>query len=312
MLNFLSIFIALASQAQMVSDFENVSLNSNGIYDGSDLAGGFSSQGLFFPNKYDPQFSVWSGFAASQKTDTVTAGYTNQYSTFAGASFSGSKFAVAFASDPVYLRNTESSVSKRLVSFRFTNNSYAGLSMKNGDAFSKKFGGTSGNDPDFFKLKVFNFRGGIKTDSAEFFLADYRFADNSQDYIMKNWKLATTNFTQPFDSLGFQLSSSDNGSFGMNTPAYFCLDDIQVEVQTSVPQTHSAGILLYPNPATDFLILENSGKAIPFGIYQADGKQILERNSSNETQIRIPVSGLKPGCYFLRMEGQPARAFQKL
>ena len=56
---------------------------------------------------------------------------------------------------------------------------------------------------------------------------------NAQDFILSQW---TTMDLSPLGSptrLAFSLSSSDNGPFGMNTPAYFALDNLAV---TSVPE----------------------------------------------------------------------------
>ena len=55
-----------------------------------------------------------------------------------------------------------------------TNGTYAYLSMLNGDAYAKKFGGVSGNDPDWFKLTIRKWYNGIlANDSVTFYLADY-------------------------------------------------------------------------------------------------------------------------------------------
>ena len=54
--------------------------------------------------------------------------------------------------------------------------------------FAKKFGGTTGNDPDFFKVTVKGYKGGVlTTDSVPFYLADFRFANNALDYIVDSW-----------------------------------------------------------------------------------------------------------------------------
>src|SRR5690606_16841503 len=108
-----------------------------------------------------------------------------------------------------------------------TNSTYAYESMKQGDAFAKKFGGVGGNDEDWFKVTVHSYFQGMASDSLDIYLADFRFADNSKDYIMDTWNFYNTP-SYLADSLVFIVSSSDTGSFGMNTPAYFCLDNIKV------------------------------------------------------------------------------------
>jgi hypothetical protein len=44
-----------------------------------------------------------------------------------------------------------------------------------------------------------------------------------------------------FSTLHFALSSSDNGDFGMNTPAYFAMDSLAV---TAVPEPGHAALFL--------------------------------------------------------------------
>ena len=45
-------------------------------------------------------------------------------------------------------------------------------------------------------------------------------------------------------SLQFALASSDTGSFGINTPAYFALDSLTVTAVTAVPEPEQAVLLL--------------------------------------------------------------------
>jgi hypothetical protein len=308
----LTIFIFSPSYAQIISGFEEVTLEQDGYNNGADTSGGFSSAGMRFVNHYNTEFSYWSGFAVSQKTDTITNGFSNQYSAYAGSAFDGTKFGLGYASSPIFMRNEESASPKRLRSFRFTNNTYAALSMKNGDDFSKKFGGISGDDPDFFILKVYNFSGGIITDSAAYYLADYRSANNNEDYIVKNWKLAEPNFQNPFDSIGFHLLSSDNGSFGMNTPAYFCIDHLETEMQTASHKLWSETRMCYPNPASDKLFLKSTAGLRSYEIFQADGKKVALGKLDSGGKTGIDLTDLLPGIYQLRGEDQCSYRFRKL
>jgi len=308
----LTFLISAQSFAQNISGFEEVTLNPDGFNNGSDTSGGFSSGGIRFVNQYNTEFSYWSGFAASQQTDTATSGFSNQYSAYAGVAFDGSKFGLAYASSPVFMKNEEPLTPKRLRTFRFTNNTYAALSMKNGDAFSKKFGGISGNDPDFFLLTAYNYSGGIITDSSSWYLADYRSANNNEDYIVKSWRLAEPNFPNPFDSIGFRLSSSDNGSFGMNTPSYFCIDHIETVLQTGIQNTTKETWYCYPNPASDKLFLKGADRLHSYEIYQADGKKVASAEFDQDENIGIDVTNLPTGIYQLVCDDQSAYRFRKL
>lgn len=302
-LSIVTLGIGLVAKAQSTVDFENTTLNGQGYYNGSDLSGGYSSNGLHFKNDYTPQFQSWSGFAASSVTDSATAGYTNQYGCYAGGAANGSqKFGLAYVFTFPTLRSDIVDATTKLVSFQYTNNTYAGLSMKNGDAVAKKFGGVSGNDPDFFKLLVYNYWNGVVTDTGEVYLADYRSADNSQDFIAKAWRTATFNFSSPFDSLVFDLKSTDNGTFGMNTPAYFCLDNLTYELTTGLNQTLKPGVSFHPNPARNAMTVKGIQPGELLEILDPLGRVVESTYQTNSESITLNVSPLKSGMYLVRSQ----------
>src|SRR5690606_3999585 len=108
-----------------------------------------------------------------------------------------------------------------------TNTTYTGLSMRDGDVFSKQFGGPTGDDPDFLRVDVEGFdQDGSSKGIVEFYLADYRFTDNSLDYIVDEWTWLDLSTLGTVTSLQFTLASSDVGSFGINTPTYFAFDEL--------------------------------------------------------------------------------------
>lgn len=177
-----------------------------------------------------------TGWSYSNHTDNTTPGFGNQYSAFAGSGHGGSaNYAVGFIG-PL---SVELAAPVTLSGAYFTNTTYAALSMRDGDGFAKKFGGPSGNDPDFFRLTISGFNDATPTGSVDFFLADYRFADNTQDYIVQNWTFVNLSSLGTVTRLGFSLASTDNGAFGMNTPAYFAMDNL-----APVPEPHQALLLL--------------------------------------------------------------------
>ena len=248
----LSLFLVLSVPTgafAIAIDFEDVGANlpigGSFFYNGSSALPGptdFTSGGASFNNQFTDFGGgcCWDGFAYSQLTDTTTPGFGNQYSAFAGGGAGGSAtYAIAFTGSGTSAIAFGSDV---LLSDAFvTNTTYAALSMQNGDAFAKKFGGPSGDDPDWFKLTITGLDGfGVAIGSVEFYLADFRFADNGLDYILDSWTSLDLSGLGSVRGLDFALSSSDNGGFGMNTPAYFALDDLSYTV---VPEPGSAALL---------------------------------------------------------------------
>ncbi|MDR3704497.1 MAG: DUF4465 domain-containing protein [Paludibacteraceae bacterium] len=193
-------------------DFEDVTVDSI-LYKAS-----FTSGIITFKNVYTSSWDSWIGFACSTKTDTVTAGSTNQYSSYAGSGAGNSKkFGIAYSDSATFYFGA--GISHKINSLMLTNNTYAGLSMKNGDSYSKKF--VSG---DYYKVTIT----GISTNGAitgriDYYLADFR---SGKSFICKNWVAVDLSGLGSVNKLIFTFASTDNGSYGMNTPAYVCVDNI--------------------------------------------------------------------------------------
>lgn len=232
----LTLGTTVSAQAATI-DFEDLPLVPNSFYNGSDSAGGFTSRGAFFNNNYNPTFGSWSGWSYSNTTDTTTPGFTNQYSAYTGSGFNGSSnYGVAFTFSPgdAYV---DLPTGENPVSMQVTNTTYAALSILSGDQFAKKFGGVSGNDPDFFQLVIT----GLDTSNSavgtvDYYLADYRFEDNSKDYVVNTWQSVDLSSLEGATRLSFTVTSSDIGPFGLNTPAYFATDNLTT---TPVPEPSS-------------------------------------------------------------------------
>lgn len=225
---------ALPAAHAFVVDFGDVTLPGPGTYaNGGPVTNntGFTSGGVHFSNDYFSGYDSWYGFAVSSTTDATTPGYSNQYSAIAGGGFGDSQYAVAYGS--AYGDPTVITLGAPLApqSVRLTNTTYAGLDVLDGNPpFSKKFGGVSGNDPDYFTVTLTgrDVANGV-TGAVEFFLADYRFADNSLDYVVNTWSLVDlTPLGSNVKTITFSFSSSDIGVYGINTPTYAALDALTV------------------------------------------------------------------------------------
>lgn len=173
-------------------------------------------------------YDSWSGWAYSKATDAVTPGFGNQYSSIAGGGADGSASYVVgyqpFVGEWALMFDSAEDFSGR--GLYATNTAYAALAMQYGETPAKKFGGASGNDADWFKLTIEGWNGATSTGSVDFYLADFRFASNSQDYILNSWAFVDLSSLGTLNKLTFGLSSSDNGLYGINTPTYVALDNV--------------------------------------------------------------------------------------
>lgn len=200
---------------QTIIDFEDVTLGENGLSsDTSFISSGFTFYGD--PNKF------WlGGIVCSSQTDTVTTGFTNQYSCIgASGALTSTKFGVLY--QPGYIKSeADNNGDFHIKSIMINNTTYAYKEVKNGSAFSKKF-----ESGDWFKLTISGYYAKSETAKVDIYLADFR---DGKSFIMKNWQKVDVSKLGKVDSISFSLSSTDNGDWGMNTPAYACIDNIEYE-----------------------------------------------------------------------------------
>lgn len=303
---FLMFLLSISCIAQSFVDFEDIDLPADSFLNGENGEGQFESGVCTFPNSFfvDPNYGgFWiGGWAISSVVDSVTGDFSNLYGAKTASGNDGSsnyavgQQAATIAHSPGY----------GFSGFYITNSTYAYETIENGNAFSKKFGGESGDDPDFFKLTIYPYNNGIvlNQDSVEFYLADYRFEDNSQDYIVDTWEFIDVSATSlnAADTIAFVLSSSDVGSFGINTPLFFCIDDIELEqfVNTLDVQKEEQTIQLSPNPVRDILMINL--EKLKGGMLQLMDQhgRVLETSSVQTTSIALEVAKYPSGLYFLR------------
>lgn len=305
----------LSAQSNGVAAFENFGLTTESYNNGSAGDGNFEDF-LSFTNVYEPTWGSWSGFSISNITDNVSAGWGNQYSAFPGSGDNSSSYAIYYPDGSISMNILD--VSGSIDSLMISNSSYAAISMRDGDAFGKQFGsiyaadgstldGTNGED--FLKVWVIgtSFGGSFK-DSIEVFLADYRFSDNNQDYILDTWlKVDLTGFGFQVQTVTFKMESSDNGAWGMNTPSYFAIDNVYYNYTVGINET-TLDISVCPNPVIDNLIVK--GESGKLKLTDINGNLILSQD--HHSVSILPMSSLASGVYFLELVNANGRAVQKI
>ena len=191
---------------------------------------------IFMINEADPygmglSREFWNGgVALSQWNDMTMEGYLNQCSAYvkdAGTGFGGYNGSKTFA---VVYKNGEISFNDAAKEgffdhFWVTNTTYATLSMMNGDDYAKKFGAR-----DWLKLIInaYDKDGNPTGNAVDFYLADFR-TTNSPG-IITEWKMVDlTPLGNKVNKIVFDFESSDTDTEGMNTPAYFCFDNLAIK-----------------------------------------------------------------------------------
>jgi hypothetical protein len=263
----LALFVSSSAATAATATFDDLGLPTNTRVNGSTLTpyttgsafgeaenwNRFESGGISFENRFIPSFGSWSRWAYSNQTDNTTQGFTNDVSAFAGggadlvtgSTIIGNAYGIAFkGSDKPAIALPPGL--KRPVSAMFANTTFAALTMRNGDGFSKKFGGADGTDPDFFLLSILGENpDGTITGSVDFYLADYRADDSSADFIHEGWmEVDLTPLGNDVATMRFEFSSSDVGAFGINTPQYFAMDNLVVVPEPSSMFFLASGLLI--------------------------------------------------------------------
>lgn len=260
---------ASVQAVQSVVDFDDLALEAEsrwvgpdpngetveGLY-GPEVRGEFASHGVAFGNTVELTYNTWSGFAYSNESDNTTPGFGNQHSAITGDGRGpgADNYAITFASNVLseglidaaalsVLPIIEIPFGRSVQSVWITNTTYAALTIRDGNMFSKPFGGASGNDPDWFKVTAYGVdsAGEVLGASVDFYLADFRSDDNAEDYTVADWRYWDLSPLAGAASLYFNFASSDVGGAGMNTPAYFAIDDLTLNVDVTPGDYNSDG-----------------------------------------------------------------------
>lgn len=99
-----------------------------------------------------------------------------------------------------------------------TNTAYAYYTMKDGSDFSSPFDKTS-----YTLVKFIGVRNGRQTGEVTTYLA-------YKGQILDKWTNVDLSSLGEVDYIYCQMESSDSGQWGMNVPAYFCLDNLIMNV----------------------------------------------------------------------------------
>lgn len=153
----------------------------------------------------------YSGFTASNETATTSTGMTQPYRNAKGRGHESANFAVW---TDTYDTNADITfINSTVPGFYINNNAYAVNSMLYGDSYARKF-----TDQDWFLLTIHGLKGTTEVGTVEFYLA-------KDGKYVNDWTYVDLSSLGTINGIHFTMSSSDESQYGMNTPAYFCIDD---------------------------------------------------------------------------------------
>jgi hypothetical protein len=305
--------VAQSKSQSVLADFENLTLPANSAYS-STASISFSTSNATFMHTYDVPFAYWSGgFAYTNKKDSSTAGSGNLYGVRAFNGYNASNYYVVCQDKGIIKLNAPSN---SVEGFYYTNTTYAYKSMKSGDMFSKKFGGVSGNDPDYLKLTVKGYLNGVlKTDSVEIFLANFTYTNNAQDFIVATWQFANTSTLGQVDSIKFFMYSTDMSGNFMNTPAFFAIDNFSTAQIVGIHENELDKITaIYPNPFQSKINIEVSpllALNYTINIFDVNGKNVTQLTST-DSKNKLDLTHLNSGIYFVEVTMNGSKSVKKI
>jgi hypothetical protein len=228
--------------AQNVVDFEELSLDPESHWNGSDGSGQFTSGYLKFYNSFTDWgggATSWNGFAYTNETDATTLSYTNEFSSAHGEGvWSSESYAVSYIMGdwmndyhpvPSAMKIDTESAPEEIPGMFISLNAYSSLYMADNDFYP--------NGEHWLRLHIAAYSTSTwYATSADILLADYRFDNSNLDFKMEDWAYIDLSWADGTDSLLFYIYSSDAGEYGVNTPAYFCIDNVGEECPIGIPQ----------------------------------------------------------------------------
>jgi len=235
--------LATFARADVVIDFEDLTVPATGFFNGdpggmpTDQSWAVStpwvSGSVSFSNAagrdvgsygdYQFNYTYWSGFAYSNVVNATDASFANQYAAKPGGGFGGegTTYAVAYGDGAAIVLPAPTTVA----GFQIANTTYAYgvMAFPDPNNFSTPLASGTG----WFAVTATGKLAGDTTSTAMFHLADLRGASPSG--ILAGWAWFDLADLGTVDSIEFTFDGSDKGIFGLNTPAYFAMDNLTVE-----------------------------------------------------------------------------------
>jgi hypothetical protein len=237
----LSVFGA-TMPAAMIVDFEEFSLPPESAAPGDASQSPIQSHGAVFNRTWSVEYDCCpGGWAYSNQTDLTTPGFNNSYSAYVPPNGGGADGSANFAVANNLLRG-ESTVEfvepVRVQGMYVTNTTYVYRAVVEGNDGAAGFVKGPFESGDWLRLEIYGLNATQQpTGSVPFYLADYRDGDSS---VVSAWTWVDLSELGIVQRLEFNLDSTDQGMFGMNTPAYFAMDNLTFVV---VPEP-STGLLV--------------------------------------------------------------------
>ncbi|MDR0509681.1 MAG: DUF4465 domain-containing protein [Rikenellaceae bacterium] len=188
-------------------------------------------------NEAGGSFEFWNGgVAISQWNNMTMSDYTNQCSVYysdPATGFGGHNGSKTFAlhngyegdyTAPSEILFLNDDTERTFDHFWVCNSTYAFLVMRDGNSSARQLDAAH---QDYFRLTVKGFdKAGVQTGTVTYYLADFRAATSPG--LVTGWQKVDLRPLGAVHRLQMLVEGSDVDTSGLNTPAYFCFDDIAI------------------------------------------------------------------------------------
>lgn len=227
-----------------IINFSDLSLPLESFWNGSDQSGYFESNGIVYYNEYNSEYGSYAGATYSNITQYTAGTLYNGSGQYAAAPLGG--LSKDGTTDPneiysvIYVDHNYSMFAEApVIDLSALESSVDGIYLSNTSLTvdvltSPKYESNPAHpftDGDWMKISIYGYDANMsEIGTVEFYLADYR--DGKTD-IVKDWQYVSFEaFTGDVKFLNFEITSSDNGEWGMNTPSFVAVGGFS----TAVPE----------------------------------------------------------------------------
>ncbi|MBR6283872.1 MAG: DUF4465 domain-containing protein [Muribaculaceae bacterium] len=185
---------------------------------------GFYSGSYYFNTGAWPSYNYWYGYSLSNETATSYTGLDDQWHSAVGQGHNGSANYVMAFPEGQFVEVTNSEDGDNLLGVYVSNSAYAYNGMAVGDGFATQF-----SQGSWFAVNATGFNCSTQTGTVTFYLSDYRSENAADHYILDTWQWMDLRPLGKVTKVCFTLDGSDKSSYGLNTAAYFVMDDFNCE-----------------------------------------------------------------------------------
>ncbi len=212
-----------------IADFENLTLAVESHVPGNytaeeEVMTEFYSGDYKFKTYSFAEWATWAFFSYTNETDTSFVDYNvGQFRNVVGAGVEGSaNYSVVYVSTMMGITSlfTNDLLPKVIDGMYITNTPVVRDAVVKGDATETAF--VTG---DSLILQITGVVADAVVSSISYPLADYRNSDVAEHYLLSTWEWFDLSALGAVDEVRFNIVGSRNGSFGLNSPAYFAIDN---------------------------------------------------------------------------------------